>query len=141
MPVSYVLRRIWQKVTDYSRSSLGLVEDLGLLDLQFQLIVFGGAGGPEPGQTTANPRQEETFVFPLGGYWCENHLSVADLDGDGRKDIVLMTTARGGTEILSRHESALELASSGNLSHFSRRQHGFGDLGEGLGGGAAMGAI
>ena len=36
---------------------------------------------------------EEVFSFELGNYWCENHLDVADLDGDGRKDIVLMTTA------------------------------------------------
>src|SRR5436309_12746885 len=35
---------------------------------------------------------QETFSFPLGDYWCENHLSVADVDGDGRQDIVLMAT-------------------------------------------------
>jgi len=40
---------------------------------------------------------EETFSYSLGNYWCENHLSVADMDGDGRTDIVLMATALAQT--------------------------------------------
>lgn len=43
------------------------------------------------------PLFQETFAYSLGDYWCENHLSVADMDGDGRKDIVLMVTALAGT--------------------------------------------
>jgi hypothetical protein len=43
--------------------------------------------------TGAPPIFQEVFAFPLGDYWCENHLSVADLDRDGLKDIVLMATA------------------------------------------------
>ena len=43
------------------------------------------------------PSFQETFSFPLGDYWCENHLNVADMDGDGRKDIVLMATALSNT--------------------------------------------
>ena len=45
----------------------------------------------------APPSFEETFSFSLGDFWCENHLNVADMDGDGRKDIVLMTTALANT--------------------------------------------
>jgi hypothetical protein len=40
---------------------------------------------------------QETFSYPLGDYWCENHLSVADIDGDGRQDIVLMATGLSET--------------------------------------------
>jgi len=43
--------------------------------------------------TNPPPFFQEAFSFPLGEYWCENHLSVADVDGDGRQDIVLMATA------------------------------------------------
>ena len=43
------------------------------------------------------PIFQEAFSFPLGDYWCENHLSVADMDGDGRKDIVLMATGLAST--------------------------------------------
>jgi hypothetical protein len=36
---------------------------------------------------------QETSSHSLGDYWCEqNRLSVVDVDGDGRKDIVLMAT-------------------------------------------------
>ena len=43
--------------------------------------------------TTAPPFFQESFHFPLGDYWCEpNRLSAVDVDGDGRKDIVLMAT-------------------------------------------------
>lgn len=45
------------------------------------------AGDEEPSM-----RFKESFSFPLGNFWCENHLSVADMDGDGRKDIALMAT-------------------------------------------------
>src|SRR6185295_7117545 len=47
--------------------------------------------------TNLPPFFQETFSFSLGNYWSENHLSVADMDGDGRKDIVLMTTALANT--------------------------------------------
>jgi hypothetical protein len=47
--------------------------------------------------TNPPPSFQETFSFPLSNYWCENHLSVADMDGDGRKDIILMTTALSNT--------------------------------------------
>ena len=41
----------------------------------------------------APPVFQEVFNFPLGDYWCEpNRLSAVDVDGDGRKDIVLMAT-------------------------------------------------
>jgi hypothetical protein len=40
---------------------------------------------------------QETFSYSLSNYWCENHLDVADMDGDGRKDIVLMATALANT--------------------------------------------
>src|SRR5436190_20129588 len=43
------------------------------------------------------PIFQETFSFSLGNYWCENRLNVADMDGDGRKDIVLMATALATT--------------------------------------------
>jgi hypothetical protein len=43
------------------------------------------------------PLFQETFSYSLSNYWCENHLSVADMDGDGRKDIVLMATALSDT--------------------------------------------
>ena len=40
------------------------------------------------------PSFQETFSYSFSNYWCEpNHLSVVDVDGDGRKDILLMTTA------------------------------------------------
>jgi hypothetical protein len=38
------------------------------------------------------PAFRESYALPLGTYWCENHLSVADLDGDRKADIVLMLT-------------------------------------------------
>jgi hypothetical protein len=41
---------------------------------------------------TLPPLFEEVFSYSLGNFWCENHLSVADMNGDGRKDIVLMVT-------------------------------------------------
>jgi hypothetical protein len=47
--------------------------------------------------TNTPPSFQETFSFPLGNYWCENHLNVADMDGDGRKDIVVMATALANT--------------------------------------------
>ena len=47
--------------------------------------------------TNPPPSFQETFSFPLGNYWCENHLSVGDMDGDGRKDIVVMATALADT--------------------------------------------
>lgn len=43
------------------------------------------------------PLFEEAFSFSLGDYWWENHLSVGDVDGDRRRDMVLMATARSGT--------------------------------------------
>jgi hypothetical protein len=46
---------------------------------------------------TNPPSFEEAYSYSLQDYWCENHLSVADLDGDGRRDIVLMTTALANT--------------------------------------------
>ncbi len=46
---------------------------------------------------TNPPLFEESFSYSLQNYWCENHLSVADMDGDGRKDIVLMATALANT--------------------------------------------
>lgn len=43
--------------------------------------------------TNAQSLFQETFHFSLGDYWCEpNRLSAVDVDGDGRKDIVLMAT-------------------------------------------------
>lgn len=47
--------------------------------------------------TNPPPSFQETFSFSLGNYWCENHLNSADMDGDGRKDIVLMATALANT--------------------------------------------
>jgi len=47
--------------------------------------------------TNPAPFFQESFSFPLGDDWCENHLGVADVDGDGRRDIVLMATALAGT--------------------------------------------
>jgi hypothetical protein len=42
---------------------------------------------------TAPASFHESFHFPLGDYWCEpNRLSAVDVDGDGRRDIVLMAT-------------------------------------------------
>lgn len=64
------------------------------LDLAF--IIFGviaplgGAAVPAENPTALF---QEVFQYSLGNYWCENHLSAADVDGDGRKDIVLMATA------------------------------------------------
>jgi FG-GAP-like repeat len=56
------------------------------------------SGNPLPAATTGTPPFfQESFSFPLGDYWCANHLSVADMDGDGRRDIVLMATALSGT--------------------------------------------
>ena len=47
--------------------------------------------------SNAQPLFRESFHLSLGDYWCEpNHLSVVDVDGDGRKDILLMTTALAG---------------------------------------------
>lgn len=43
------------------------------------------------------PLFHEAFSYSLSNYWCENHLSVADMDGDGRQDIVLMATALANT--------------------------------------------
>jgi len=43
--------------------------------------------------TAPSPLFQEIFHFPLGDYWCEpNRLSAVDVDGDGRKDIVVMAT-------------------------------------------------
>src|SRR6266516_2246378 len=47
--------------------------------------------------TSATPSCQEVFFFPLQDYWCENHVSVADVDGDGLKDIVLMATSLSET--------------------------------------------
>ena len=47
--------------------------------------------------TNLPPDFQEAFNFSLGDYWCENHLSVADVDRDGRKDIVVMATALTNT--------------------------------------------
>jgi hypothetical protein len=38
------------------------------------------------------PLFQEVFSYSLENFWCENHLSVADMNGDGRQDIVLMVT-------------------------------------------------
>lgn len=65
-------------------------------DISFALttaLVIAALGGASAAETNLPPFFQETFSFSLGNYWCENHLSVADVDGDGRKDIVLMTTA------------------------------------------------
>lgn len=53
-----------------------------------------------PAQGTNALRFEEVFTYSLGSYWCEqNRLTVADVDHDGRKDIVAMVTAYvGGVE-------------------------------------------
>jgi len=41
---------------------------------------------------------QESFVHPLGTYWCEqNQLTTADLDSDGHKDIVMMQTSLART--------------------------------------------
>jgi len=49
------------------------------------------------GSTSAPPFFDEVFSFPLQDYWCENHLSVADVDADGLQDIVLMATGLATT--------------------------------------------
>jgi hypothetical protein len=61
------------------------------------VFAIAAAGRVFAADTNPPPFLQETFAFSLGNYWCENHLNVADLDGDGRKDIVLMTTALANT--------------------------------------------
>lgn len=54
--------------------------------LLFARITAGGAVNPPP-------LFQETFHYSLGTYWSEpSRLSAVDVDGDGRKDIVLMAT-------------------------------------------------
>jgi len=57
------------------------------------IIALNASGAVSVAGSEAPSSFEETFSFPLQEYWCENHLSVADMDGDGQRDIVLMATA------------------------------------------------
>ena len=57
------------------------------------LMVSVCAVQAEAAVAETNSMFREVFDFSLGDYWCENHLDVADMDGDGRKDIVVMATA------------------------------------------------
>lgn len=42
----------------------------------------------------ASPIFRESFQLSIGTYWCEQgRMTVADMDGDGRKDIVMMQTS------------------------------------------------
>jgi len=50
-----------------------------------------------PANTGAQSFFQEVFSFSLQDYWCENHLSVADVDQDGLQDIVLMATSLSET--------------------------------------------
>lgn len=50
-------------------------------------------GGTAAAASVSPALFQESFHHSLGDYWCEpNRLSVADVDADGRKDIVLMAT-------------------------------------------------
>lgn len=52
--------------------------------------VSAGSGAP--------PIFRDSFQLSLGTYWCEQgRMSVADMDGDGRKDIVMMQTSLAST--------------------------------------------
>lgn len=66
--------------------------------LVFLITCAGATLSPESAaDTNPLPFFQEAFTFQLGDYWCENHLSVADVDGDGRRDIVLMATGLANT--------------------------------------------
>ncbi len=52
------------------------------------------AVSPVPAAVPVTPASfEEVFSFSVQEYFCENHLSVADVDRDGRQDIILMATS------------------------------------------------
>lgn len=57
------------------------------------IVAITSASHAAAASTNASPFFQETFHFSLGNYWSEpNRLSAVDVDGDGRRDIVLMAT-------------------------------------------------